>query len=274
MARTHVSNASIVFTIPLNGVMTKLSVKGNIYSVVKTTKEKTLNQFCPECQEQIRYDVQCPNNHGPLDRATLLRGRKVTGEDGSEQVAIIEDHEDVVKSSIARGKLVLTPVTRDSFANGTTPNGTPYHFSPLPADTEEKEAYTILYSVIVDNPDWAFVTRANIGRGAETLIAVEPGAFGGLTLQTLAYPETLYDLPEYDVERVSKANRANIRSLVESQVSEFNPDEWLDQQAAAIRDAVDDALKAPSRRAPSKVKKIKETNTSLLSAIAASAKAS
>jgi non-homologous end joining protein Ku len=274
MARTHVSNASIVFTIPLNGVMTQLAVKGNIYSVVKTTKEKTLNQFCPDCQEQIRYDVQCPNNHGPIDRATLLRGRKVVGDDGSEQVAIIEDHAEVVKSTIARGKLVIAPVTRESLTNGTTPNGTPYHFSPIPADTEEREAYAILYSVIADNPDWAFVTRANIGRGAETLIAVEPGAFGGLTLQSLAYPETLYDLPEYEVERMSKANCANIRNLVKDQVDDFDPDEWLDRQAAAIKDAVSTALKAPSRRGAAKVKKVKESKTSLLSAIAASAKAS
>lgn len=274
MARTHVGGASIVFTIPLNGVMTQLSVPGKIYSVVKGTSDKSLSQFCPDCEQPIRLDVNCPNGHGPIDRKTLLHGRKVEDADGNVKIAILDNAEEVRQSDIARGKLVITPVMRDSLVDGTTPSGAPYHFSPEPKDTQDKEAYAILYSVIADNPDWAFVCRANIGRGAETLLSVEAGAFGGLTLQTLAYPETLYDLPEYEVERMNKTNRANIRTLVEDQVIDFEPDEWIDRQAAKIAEAVNTALKVPNRRGGTSAKKVQTKETSLLSAIAAAAKAS
>jgi non-homologous end joining protein Ku len=273
--RTHVKNASLVFTIPLNGVHTQLSIPGSIYSTVKSSSstEKALKQFCPDCREPIRLDVNCPHEHGPIDRATLLRGKIV-----DDQVVIIgtgEEAKETTESDIAKGKLSLTVVSRKSLVEGTIPNGTPYHFIPTPGDASEREAYTILHSAGSDNPDLAFVCRANIGRGAETLLSVEPGAFGGLTLQTLAYPETLYDLPDYDVEPLSKANRANVRFLLEELVTEFEPDAWLDRQAAAVAAAVSAAAKAPSRKgAAPKAKKLKESTPTLLSAIAAAAKAS
>lgn len=270
MARTHVKAASLVFTLPLNGVLTQLTIPGSIYSTVRGSTEKALRQLCPDCTQPIHFDVNCPNGHGPIDRTTLLSGKVV-----DDKVVVVENAKEVKESPIAKGKLTLTAVTRESLVAGTIPNGTPYHFVPTPGDTQEKDAYAILYSAIADNPDLAFVCRANIGRGAETLIAVEKGAFGGLTLQTLAYPETLYDLPDYEVETLPKATRTGVRALIEEQVTEFEPDAWLDRQAAAVAEAVKEAAKAPTRKgAKPKAKKVQVAETSLLSAIAAAAKAS
>lgn len=270
MSRTHVRDASLVFTIPINGVMTQLSVPGRIYSTVKSDNGKSLRQICPDCNEPIRMDVNCANNHGPIDRATLLKGKIVDG-----AVVIVDDVAEVVESDIAKGKLTLKAVTRESLVAGTIPHGASYHYMPIPGDSADKEAYTILYSAITDNPDWAFVCRANIGRGAETLVSVEAGAYGGLTLQTLAYPEQLYDLPEFEVDKLTKSHKTAVRSLVEDLVEEFNPDEWLDRQAVAIADAVKAASAAPNRKGGvPKAKKVKETTPGLLSAIAAAAKAS
>lgn len=279
MSRTHVGSASIQFTIPLSGVMTQLTIPGTIYSMVRGTTDKSLNTFCPDCQGSIRYDVYCSGGHGPIDRTTLLRGRTVEDANGNTTVAIIEDPDSVVKSEIARGKLTLSVVTRESLTDGTTPDGRPYHFSPTPGDAQDREAYAILRSAIADNPDLAFVCRANINRGAESLISVEAGAFGGLTLQTLAYPETLYDLPEYEVEPLSKANAKGVRMLLDDLVGEFDPEEWTDRQAAAIAEAVSEAAAAaavPNRKgAPAKAKKkaAAASAPSLLDALSASVKA-
>jgi non-homologous end joining protein Ku len=267
--RTHVSKAQVVFTLPLNGVLTQLAIPGAIYSTVKGTTDKSLSSVCPTHDALIRYDVFCPEGCGPIDRAHLRKGKVV-----DEKLVIVDDAEEIRESTIARGKLSVSVVDRQSFLDGTIPNGQAYHFMPMPGDTQEREAYAILYSAITDNPDLAFVCRANIGRGAETLVSLESGAFGGLTLQTLAYPETLYDLPEYEVEPLSKPMKANVRALLDSQVSTFDADQWLDQQAAAVREAVAEAAKAPNRKGVAKQKKVKESSVGLLNAIAAAAKAS
>lgn len=268
--RTHVSKAQIVFTLPINGVLTQLSIPGAIYSTVKGNSDKSLSGICPDHDALIRYDVYCTEaNHGPIDRATLRKGKVV-----DDKLVIVDDAEEIRESDIARGKLTVSVVDRQSFLDGTVPNGSAYHFMPQPGDVQDKEAYAILYSAITDNPDLAFVCRANIGRGAETLVSIEGGAFGGLTLQTLAYPETLYDLPEYEVEPLSKPMRTNVRVLLDTIVAEFDADEWLDKQAAAVREAVSEAAKAPNRKGVAKPKKVKDTTAGLLNAIAAAAKAS
>lgn len=273
MAHTHVRDSNIVFTVPLNGVMTKLSIPGRIFSTTKSdrNKGKSLQQFCPEddCHSPIGHQLYCKYaDHGPFQRNEVLRGR-ITEIDGEEKVVIVDEPEEVVESDLARGKLTLTMVDRESLANETSPQGNTYHFMPTPADTDDMQAYTILHSAITDNPDWAFVCRANIGRGAETLISVEAGAFGGLTLQSLAYPEMLYDLPETELPDLSDSDRKAIRLMLEDQVQEFDPDDWHDRQAEAISDAV--TVASTRKGKPPKVKKPAKTESSLMEAIRAAA---
>lgn len=278
MSRTAVSGAEIVLTIPVGDEFHNVTIPGNIYSMAKGqgSTDKSLSTFCPECEGKIVHQKHCIDGHGPFQSDEVLSGKIVPGEDGDEKLVILDKDEvaEVRESDIARGRLKLTPVTRESLLEGTTAWGNSYHFMPIPKDEEDVEAYAIVRSIISDNPDWAFVCRANIGRGAETLVSVEAGTFGGLTLQNLAYPEVLYDLPEYEVEDFGRVHRTNIRSTMESQVGKFDPDEWHDRQAEAIGSAVTEAQKSGPRKGKASTKKVKPAATSLLAAISANAKAS
>lgn len=278
--RTAVKGASIVMSIPVGDMMHNIVVPGAIYAMAKSDRQndKSLQTFCPDedCLGSIKHQKVCVNGHGPFESSEVLRGKVVTGDDGEDKVVILDEEEvqAVKETDIARGRLKLTPVTRESLVAGTTPWGNSYHFMPIPEDDEDVENYAIVHSVIADNPDWAFVCRANIGRGAESLLSIEAGAFGGLTLQNLAYPETLYDLPPYEVQEFGRVHKANIRETMEGQIGEFDPEKWNDRQAEAMGEAVNAASSGSRKGSKPKVKKVKPAESSLLAAISANAKAS
>lgn len=249
-SRTHIKDASLVLSFALNGVPTAITVRGSLYSTEKSERSRGqgLSQFCPECQGSIRHHLYCDNEHGPFQRDAVLRGRVV-----DEKVVIVDGDEatDAATSAIPRGKFDLTIVDRKSFLEGATPHGVTYHFSPNPQDDADVEAYTILHTAVTANPDWAFVCRANLGRGAETLVSIEAGPFGGLVVQPHAYPETLYDLPAYDQVEVAPEAAATIRDFLADKVGEFDPEEWNNRLA----DNVDGLVAAASKRRTTKATK-------------------